>query len=93
MTCNTGAVYYETSGSWSASNTAITTVNSSGIVNGVSVGSDDIYDDFIDLPSPAGYICLVGSCPVYNASGSGGATVGKVIVRHERGRPVRAGSA
>lgn len=75
MKYNNGWIYYVTSGSWSTSNGAISTVNVSGLVKGVGVGSDNIYDEFTNIPSPAGYICLIGNCPVYNGGGSGGANV------------------
>jgi hypothetical protein len=75
LTYNTGEVTSGTPYSWSSSNGAVTTVNSSGLVTGVGVGSDDIDDNFLNLPSPAGYICVVGNCPVYNGSGSGQASV------------------
>jgi hypothetical protein len=47
---------------WSSSNTAVMTVNGSGVVTGVSVGQATITANFGSVPTYTGQICSVG-CP------------------------------
>jgi hypothetical protein len=63
---NTGGTEYLAGGAWSSSNTLISTVNSTGLAQGIAAGSSNTNLDFASIYTGAGYICEGGTfaCPV-----------------------------
>ncbi len=70
--CNGLEVYPS---SWTSSNTAVMTVNSSGNVQGVSVGSATITASYLFAPVYTGQVCNT-SCPTSNPAPQATGTVG-----------------
>jgi len=79
LTYNTGGQYdYSPSATWSSSSTSTATVNGTGVVSGVRVGSFNLYASIYDFTEGVGWYCtdMYFYCPTSNfSSGSGGSTV------------------
>jgi hypothetical protein len=64
LTMNTGTITTNPSNAqWHTGNTAVATVNSSGLVTGVAAGATNVQVDFLSVPVDAGTICAAEYVP------------------------------
>jgi hypothetical protein len=83
-----GTVQDWSGGTWSSSNPSIMTVDGSGNVTGVAVGSVLLTYTFANIPVYTGQICTQGStpaCPTGSPQSNGGSTVTPSITVHFTG--------